>query len=141
MKVDHSRKRAHGPGYRVAVDVDGTLYAGPWTQADEFTGPPTTDDAIPFLQRELAAGHEVILHTCRLTPEYPWCTWPVDQYRDPAHVIAALRAWLIHWGLSPADTERLHFWTHAGKPSADEYLDDRAVRFEGVFPRRPLCSQ
>ena len=127
--------RAATPKLRVALDFDHTLYAGPWVQADVCDGPPMPG-AIEWLRNELRLGHEITIHTCRLTPHYEWATWPLDGYREQAAVIVAIRSWLSRHGLSDTEVSAIRFWTHLGKPSCDEYLDDRAIRFEGTYPRR-----
>lgn len=121
--------------WTVGLDFDGTVYAGPWTHADDIPGPPTSG-AIEWIREELVRGHIIVIHTCRLTPAYDWAHWPEDGYREQAAVVAALQAWFRLHGLTAAEVDALRFWTHLGKPSCDEYLDDKAVRFEGTFPRR-----
>lgn len=119
----------------VALDFDGTVYAGPFTAADEITGLPNAG-AIEWVREELRRGHRLIIHTCRLTTTYEGCPFPVDRHKDPAAVVLALRAWFMLHGLTEAEVDALEFWTRPGKPWANEYLDDRAVRFSGVFPTR-----
>jgi len=119
----------------VAVDFDGTLYAGPFTAADEFTGQPLLG-AIAWLKSELARKHRLIIHTCRLTSSHEGCTFPLESHRDPYVVRERLIEWLVLHGLTRGEVESLAFWLYPGKPFADEYLDDKAVRFEGTYPQR-----
>jgi len=119
----------------VAVDFDGTLYAGPFTAADEFTGQPLPG-AIAWLKSELAREHKLIIHTCRLTSSHEGCTFPLESHRDPYVVRERLAEWLVLHGLTRGEVGSLAFWLYPGKPVADEYLDDKAVRFEGTYPQR-----
>lgn len=121
--------------HTVAVDFDGTIYAGPWTHADEIIGKPN-HGAIEWLISEVNRGHRLIIHTCRLTASYKGCPFPESNHRDTAVVVACIRQWLLSQGMSSLEVESLEFWTRPGKPWAHEYLDDRAVRFEGTFPQR-----
>ena len=69
---------------------------------------------------EMVEHYDIFIHTCRLlTPR-----------RSP--VERAMCRWLAQHGLEEAVIHALHFVSE--KPHAGIYLDDRAVRFEGVFP-------
>lgn len=114
----------------IALDFDGTIFGGKFTEADEVDGPPVPG-AIAWLSTQLAAGVVVTIHTCRLTPINPDCPWPT--VHEQATVRAAISGWLQRH-IGAAAVEQLRWWTHPGKPHCDIYLDDKAVRFEGVFP-------
>jgi len=114
----------------IALDFDGTIFGGPFTEADEVDGPPVPG-AIAWLSTQLAAGVHVTIHTCRLTPINPDCPWPT--VHEQSTVRAAISGWLSRW-IGGAAVAQLRWWTHPGKPHCDVYLDDKAVRFEGVFP-------
>ena len=121
--------------HTVAVDFDGTIYAGPFTAADEIPGEPLPG-AIAWLKSELARGHVLIIHTCRLTSSHEGCTFPLEAHRDPFVGRDAIATWLVLHGITYRELHRLQFWLYPGKPFADEYLDDKAVRFEGTYPQR-----
>lgn len=121
--------------HTVAVDFDGTLYAGPFVAADDVSGQPLPG-AIAWLKSELARGHKLIIHTCRLTSSHEGCTFPIESHRDPYVVRAKLIEWFVTHGLTQDEVTQLNFWLYSGKPFAHEYLDDRAVRFDGTYPRR-----
>lgn len=129
-----------GQPYTVALDFDGTIYGGTFTAPDEVEGPPVAG-AIEWVRSELARGHRIIIHTCRLTPTYPGCPFPDDGHRDQLTVQRAICAWFAQHGLTYEEAMRLVFWTHRGKPWANEYLDDKGLRFVGGFPERePVAS-
>lgn len=115
----------------IALDFDGTVFAGEFTRADEVVG-PAHPGAIDWIREQLAAGVLITIHTCRLTPEYPGSYW--RDHQDPAAVQSALSAWLGQW-LTADELSQLEWWTHPGKPAADLYLDDKGFRFEGKFPK------
>lgn len=88
----------------VATDWDGTLVD---TKTQEWL--PGALDALKTLLRE---GHRVIVHTCR-------ANWPEGR--------SSIEGKLESIGLRPAGRKL----SVVGKPLADVYVDDRAVRFAG----------
>jgi len=114
----------------IALDFDGTIYASKFVRADIVDGEPTTG-AIDWLREQLEAGVIIIIHTCRLTPHHQGSTW--NHHVEQSLVIDLIKRWLGQW-LAPEEVEALRWWTHAGKPSASMYLDDKGLRFEGTFP-------
>lgn len=115
----------------IALDFDGTVFAGEFTRADEVVG-PAHPGAIDWIREQLDAGVMIIMHTCRLTPEYPGSYW--KDHKDVRDVQAALSKWLGQW-LAEDELSMLRWWKHIGKPPADLYLDDKGLRFEGKFPK------
>ena len=73
---------------------------------------------------------------CRLTASHEGCTFPIESHRDPYVVRGVIASWLAQHGLTVEEVKSIQFWLHPGKPFAHEYLDDRAVRFEGTYPQR-----
>lgn len=132
MKLPHI---VDGLALIVAVDFDGTIYAGPFIAADDVSGDPLPG-AIEWLKSELARGHTLIIHTCRLTSNHEGCTFPIEAHRDPLRTRDIIRAWLVKHGLTVDETQRIQFWLYPGKPFAHEYLDDKAIRFTGTYPQR-----
>ena len=110
-----------------AVDFDGTLYDGPFVAVDNVDSPPMAG-AIAWLAAKLAAGDTIIIHTCRLTPWYEGGKFKTA-HEEPGMIIVAIKEWLYQHGLQYQLLTRLQFWTHAGKPGADYYIDDKAIRF------------
>ena len=104
-----------GERYTVAVDFDGVLhlYETPWVNAETISDGPV-DGAIEWLE-EIGEDFNVVIFTTRgKTPEG----------------VAAVRAWLVAQGWPAGGDVKVT----AEKPPALVYLDDRAMRFEGVFP-------
>ena len=96
----------------VAVDFDGTLVRdGVWI--------PGAADAIRQLWQRDAL---VVVHTCR-----------ANSPDGVALVQRALRD-LGDPPVGPRGGRRLHLHTEAGKPHADVYVDDKALRFDGDWP-------
>lgn len=102
----------------VAVDFDGVLhqYVSRWTSREEIHDPPV-DGAIPFLRSLLDADLDVVVFSVRC---------------QSAAACEAIERWLLEHGLEPSYAARIRF--EHGKPQAIVYLDDRGLRFEGVFP-------
>lgn len=98
----------------IAIDLDGTLTSwerGPSSQRNEI-GPwlPGAQEALHAL---LAAGHTVIVHTCR-------ATW------EAGGGYAGVRGFFDRAGFP-----EVRVWRGVGKPQAHAYIDDRAIPFRG----------
>lgn len=93
----------------VAVDFDGTLVRdGVWL--------PGAKEAI----RELWARDVlVVVHTCRANTV------------EGAALVAGALLELGHPPVGPRGGRRLYVHTDLGKPFADVYVDDKALRFDG----------
>lgn len=106
-----------GKRYTLAVDFDGVLhnYDGRWKGHSSIEGEPV-DGAIAWL-REILDEFDVVIHTTR-----------------GATVLGqnAVLTWLERAGLELELYPTLHVTDE--KPPALAYLDDRALRFQGVFP-------
>lgn len=99
----------------IAIDFDGVLheYLSPWSGATVVRDGPVrgAQQAVAdYLER-----FEVVVFSTRAHQEGG---------------VEAMRAWLTEHGF-PAG---LKIWTEPGKPPAIVYIDDRAYRFEGVWP-------
>lgn len=119
--------------YTVAVDFDGVLhsYTSPWVAPHVIPDPPV-EGAIVWLRR-MTGGFDVVIHSTRCK------TWRGRR---------AIRRWLWRWETSPVQ-EALGYGSFAEwedssalaqvqlsykKVAALVYIDDRAWRFEGIFP-------
>ena len=118
----------------IGVDFDGVL-CDPNTcaveQGDLLSFGAPIPGAVEFLKECLAYGHSVIVFTCRSSQE-PSHAWPPV---SPNAVEDSILTWLTFAGLTEAEKLKVRVcpprW---GKPACDLYLDDKAVRFEGLFP-------
>lgn len=101
----------------VYVDFDGVLnsYKTKFTTPTDLPDEPVPG-AIDWLQ-ELIANCHVTIYTTRML-------------QGPAQ--AALVDWFLRHGMPMRSIEKLSF--SCVKGGADVYIDDRAYRFEGVFP-------
>jgi hypothetical protein len=97
----------------VAIDLDGVLAS--WDHGTfDVIGPPIRG-AVDFTRR-IAEYADIVIHTCRCT----------ESLYSPskAHVLSAdIRDWLDKHGFSYH-----RIWIGQGKPIADAYVDDRAIR-------------
>lgn len=116
--------KAEGERYTVAVDFDGVIhsYSSPWVDAATIPDPPV-DGAIEWLFEMLQKFDVAITST---------------RNHQPGGIVA-MRSWLKEnagniWNEQPGfrGLEDIEFPLH--KPAALIYLDDRAIRFAGVFP-------
>ena len=106
----------------IAVDLDGPLFKLYWTDENmddydnEMFGSPVRGAADAM--RELrAAGHTIIIHTCRTNEEL-----------NPYKTEDELHANVVN-ALTEAGIEFDEIWTSMGKPIAHIYIDDRAKKF------------
>ena len=101
----------------IAVDLDGCL-AQAQEPYDELTIGEPVPEAVLAIRIWLAAGHRVILHTCRAQRgKY------LDDAWDQGQRIRLIGQWLASHYLGGVT-----IWVEQGKPDADLYLDDRAQR-------------
>lgn len=121
---------------RVALDFDGVLHPmqTPWTGPLDIHDPPYPG-AIEWCRALLEEGWVVVLHTCRLMHSVPPEETQVPEVDLDAR-LEALRAWFVeHGGADVVEHPSWRWWTHGGKPWADLYVDDKAVRVGGgCFP-------
>lgn len=103
----------------VCVDLDGTLAEYTGWRGPEHIGPPLVG-AQQLIARLMDAGLRVIIHTCRANPIDPTTGCP----RDVEVFRLALSNWWCDNGFPPG----LELWTGVGKPVAEAYIDDRAIR-------------
>lgn len=109
----------------ICVDFDGVLhsYTSGWKGADVIPDPPVPG-AIEFLRYLQENGYRVVIHTTRAESDA---------------AVTAIRAWLRICGMSEAESARIRITNM--KVPAEVYVDDRAYRFNGVFPSRDELEQ
>ena len=97
----------------IAVDVDGCLSEYTGWQGFFHLGPPIAP-VVEAVCKEKANGTRIVIHTCRVTT-----------FDNKVHFEAVkfLECWLRGNGI-PYD----EIWLGVGKPSAEEYWDDKAVK-------------
>ncbi len=104
----------------IAIDLDGTLAEYHGFQGLEHIGAPLTG-AVAACKVLAAAGHSLMVFSCR-TCDAP--TIGPSSIRNEREVAAAAIAkWLAGNGFP-----QMSVWTGDGKPFADVYIDDRALR-------------
>ncbi len=102
----------------IAIDFDGTLVTGPMPRGRALRWVAGARDALAAL---LDAGHDVIIYSCRSNPDV--CPpWMMEQMTE----------WLSSHGFLRARHEGSLTISTGGKPLADLYIDDRAVRLSPV---------
>lgn len=119
----------------LAVDFDGVIhaYTSPWTSPLDVHDPPVPG-ALDWLRARLAGGWTVVIHTARLVNGLASERCSVPEIAVAPRV-EAIRSWLAaHGGADLASHPAVFYWTEGGKPHADVYLDDRALRFDGRWP-------
>ena len=100
----------------ICVDFDGTLSEYDGWQESDVCGPPIPG-AVEVIREWHDAGHTIIIFTCRADTSVvvDWCCKngvPYDAINEDPDAI-------------PGST--------SGKPMADVYIDDKAVRFDGCW--------
>lgn len=121
----------------IAVDFDGVIhrFTTPWTASTIVADPPV-DGAFAWLRMLLGSGVRVWLHTSRMTRfAHPWSA-VTPELEEPIEArVRALHEWFrAHGGGDIMEHPNINLWQWPGKPQADWYVDDHAVRFDGVFP-------
>ena len=101
----------------IAIDLDGTILKKiPWQGVHWFGKPQKkVREAMTFLKKH---GFEILIHSTRLNPAIN--EWPLPRLKLNVFDI------LVEHRI-PFD----NIFTGTGKPLADFYVDDRAVRFDG----------
>lgn len=110
---------------RIVIDFDGVLhsYGSGWVGAETIPDPPVPG-AQEFLRGLLAAGWEVVIQSTRASTV------------QGANAIAE---WLVAHDFplparAPTADPRAAYVITAEKLPALVYLDDRALRFDGIWP-------
>lgn len=92
----------------LAIDFDHTICDMDNVPTGQRMGPPLKG-ALDAIRQLDAQGHNIIIHSVRLnTPQGA----------------KAVKLWLDYFKFPP-----LSMWEGVGKPNADCYLDDKAIRF------------
>ena len=99
---------------RVLIDFDGTLCRDPSNRSP--TSPPPRG-AIDFVQQMKAAGHVIIVFSCRANDSMP------DGYRA-RHAQREVRDYLERYGITYDEIL-------TNKPHADLVIDEHAIAFDG----------
>jgi len=106
--------------YIICIDFDGVLhsYVSGWQGADQVADPPVPG-AIEWLE-SLVLAEEIV---------------PVIYSSRSSQTggIKAMQDWLLEHGLHPKYLYSIGF--PVAKPAAFLTIDDRCIRFEGLFPR------
>lgn len=102
----------------IAIDFDGVLhsYTSKWKGLDKFDDP--VEGAVPWLKS--------LIHDDRFT-----ATIFSTRCGQPGGT-KNLILWFMAVGLTDEEVRTLHF--SATKPPAFVFIDDRALKFDGVFP-------
>lgn len=102
----------------IALDFDGVIhqYVRPWTNAEEIRDPPMPG-AFEFIYKLLNAGYEVAIFSSR---------------SRTLHGQDAMSKWFIKNGFNVVALADLQWPNY--KPPAFLTIDDRALRFEGLWP-------
>ena len=105
----------------IAVDLDGVILNfnwDSWVRNDmRYFGTPIKG-AKRALRRLRKRGYKIIIHTCRANPI-------LNSSYSPDELYMKIKKILIKNEI-PFD----EIWLGTGKPLADYYIDDRAVKFE-----------
>jgi len=105
----------------IAVDLDGTILDFSWEKwvkyGVKYLGKPKAF-AIPVLKFLQSFGYKIVVHTARINSTYQ------DTYTDLCKRQTQLESVLKKYGV-PFD----EIWTGNGKPIADFYIDDKAIKF------------
>lgn len=116
------------PRRTICIDWDGVIHSytsGYQGDVASFPDAPV-EGAIEFLTNLLSSGNWiVIIHTARTDGLNLPGIWRVEE---------AIFDYLHKHGLPANLAEQITVHQTRGKPRADVYLDDRAYRFEGIFP-------
>ena len=107
-------KAMKGHPYTIAVDLDGTIASQEegWRGFGHIGAPIMS--VIKELRRRKRTGARIVLHTCRVTT--------LDNKVNPDS-LETIKSWLKTNNV-PVD----EIWMGTGKPYANEYWDDKAVK-------------
>lgn len=103
----------------IAIDLDGTILKYDGWKGEESFGEPIPG-AVEALQTLKQQGHTIVIHTCR------------NVSKAMAEHLRANQIPFDRINVSPVDTRPRHV---PHKPPADVYIDDKALRFKGDWPK------
>lgn len=119
----------------LSLDFDGVLhsYVSGWKGARNIPDPPVYDELTGMNSIEWLS---TLVYDQRdpFVPRFK--DFDVCIYSSRSKYFggrAAMKAWLLKWGLRPGELEAIRF--PLTKPPAFLQIDDRAWQFVGVFPR------
>lgn len=123
--------------YTIACDFDGVLhtYTTSWRGPHIISDPPMPG-AFEWLQ-EMVKSFRVVIYSARFTPRGN----TEGDWGDAVAAREGVKRWMMRHGLPVEIISKLEFWMQVGKPTALVYIDDRAFRFEGVFPTKDQIHQ
>jgi capsule biosynthesis phosphatase len=101
---------------RIAIDLDGVI-AELKTSSESYADVKPVPGAVERLRELRAAGHYIIINSAR-----NMATCEANLGRVMRNVGKVTLEWLEHHGV---EYDEIYF----GKPNAELYIDDRAVRF------------
>lgn len=104
----------------VCVDLDGCMAKyDVWRGQRHIGGPPP--GVVDMVNKWVGRGWRVIVFTCRCSSDgrEQW-----GEGLSIAESVEIVTDWLKKWGFA----EEVEVWSGGGKPFADVYLDDKAVR-------------
>lgn len=103
----------------IAVDLDGTLAEfGEWQGRDKIGDP--LPGAVQAMWTLVSSGHNVFVYTCR-------CSHELHAEYTEGHTVGESAAFVLAW-LRRHRFPHMQVYVGQGKPIADVYLDDRAMR-------------
>lgn len=125
----------------ICLDFDGVIhsYTSPFEFPDVIPDPPVPG-AFDFIRMLLGAGFDVYILSARFNRETDFGDKP--ELRSRARGLEAVAAWLAAHGaqdlvdslLAPKTEGKPQLRLTINKPAAVLYIDDRAFRFEGIWP-------
>ena len=145
---------------RLAIDFDGVInsYKSGWKGLNNLPDPPVPG-TIGWMTEAIDAGHTVIIFSMRNAAEEYMLPYADDiyskyddamqmeefskaDYIESDHVpydfhsrwqgVEGIKSYLMKWGMEQKYVDKIEF--AFAKPHFDILFDDRAYRFEGVFP-------
>jgi len=112
----------------VCIDLDGTL-----AKYDGWKGVHSIGEPFPFAKEwleDVSTRYRIVIHTCRTNLQMNGKELVGSDQDKISQLVNIVKGWF-----HKHDLRYDHIWCEIGKPPAEYYIDDRAIKVRnGIYP-------